>query len=195
MAIRYMGICKDLDDLPQRTAPAGAVQFKEPNSKWFALALNAGVIAILGLLSVPFHTLSEPYLYLDENVPSLIIGVVGAMVAAVPHELLHAVCFREESGVYLFPKGAAMFVLGLEDRSRGRFIFMALLPNIVFGWVPFLVFLLFPHLVGLGIFGMLGTAGGLGDYVNVFNALTQVPKDAVVYMSGCHTFWYRKATA
>lgn len=195
MAIRYKGICKSLDDLPQRTAPAGAVQFREPSSRQLALILNVGVLAILALLAIPFVSLAEPYLYLDESLPSEILGLVGAIAAVVPHELLHASCFKEEAGVYLYPKGGAMFVLGLEDMSRGRFVFMSLLPNIVFGWVPYLVFLLFPHLVGLGVFGLLSTAAGAGDYLNVFNALTQVPKGAVVYMSGSHTFWYQKAGA
>ena len=62
MAIRYKGICKSLDDLPQRTAPAGAVQFREPSSRQLALILNVGVLVILALLAIPFVSLAEPYL-------------------------------------------------------------------------------------------------------------------------------------
>ncbi len=195
MAIRYKGICKSLDDLPQRTPPVGAVPFKEPSPKWLAIVLNIVALAIAGLLAIPFMSLSGPYLYQDGAFPSFILGLVCALVAMVPHELLHASCFKEEVGVYLWPKGGAMFVLGLEDMSKGRFIFMSLLPNIVFGWVPFSVFLFFPQLVGLGVFGLIGTSGGAGDYVNAFNALTQVPKDAAIYMSGARTFWYRRTAA
>ena len=31
---------------------------------------------------------------------------------------------------------------------------------------------------------------GIGDYYNVFNCLTQVPKGGLVYMSGMHSYWY-----
>lgn len=193
MAIHYKGVCKDFDDLPLRAAPAGAVQFREPSAKVLALVLNTGAVVLMVLLAVPFLSLAEPYLEGAES--QVWIGLLCAMVATVPHELLHAICFKDDAGVYLYPKGGALFVLGLEDMSKGRFVFMSLLPNIVFGWVPYFVFLLFPHLVGLGVFGMISSAGGFGDYANVFNALTQVPKGATVYMSGAHTFWYPKAGA
>ena len=93
--------------------------------------------------------------------------------------------------VYL--KQGMLFVIGPEDMSKGRFIFMSLLPNIVFGFIPFALFLICPELRLLGTFGMLSIASGAGDYLNVFNALTQMPKDSLTYLSEFHSYWYLPA--
>ncbi len=47
-----------------------------------------------------------------------------------------------------------------------------------------------PHLQFLGVFGALAISMGAGDYMNVFNAIRQVPKDARIYSSGIHSYWY-----
>ena len=68
-----------------------------------------------------------------------------------------------------------MFVVGPEDMSKVRFIFMSLLPNLVFGLIPYVIFLAFPEQRFLGTLGALCLGMGAGDYYNVFNALTQMP--------------------
>ena len=65
-----------------------------------------------------------------------------------------------------------------------------LLPNLVFGFIPYGVGMLFPHLVFFLIFGALSIAAGAGDYLNVFNAAVQVPAGAKIYMYGFHSYWY-----
>ena len=42
----------------------------------------------------------------------------------------------------------------------------------------------------LGSLGAFSIAAGAGDYYNVFNALTQMPKGARTYMHGMHSYWY-----
>lgn len=83
-----------------------------------------------------------------------------------------------------------LFVVGTEPMSKGRFIFMSMLPNIVFGIIPYALGMIFPQLKALTLFGMLCTSMGAGDYYNVFNALRQVPKNGRVYMSGMRSYWY-----
>ena len=31
---------------------------------------------------------------------------------------------------------------------------------------------------------------GAGDYINVFNAATQMPKNALTYLNGFNSYWY-----
>ena len=83
-----------------------------------------------------------------------------------------------------------LFVCGPEDFSRGRFVFMSLLPNLAFGFLPYAVGLIFPSLGWLGLFGAFCIGAGAGDYYNVFNALTQMPRGARAYMYGLNTYWY-----
>lgn len=118
------------------------------------------------------------------------LGCVLALAVLFPHEFLHAVCFRGKVELYTNWKQGMLFVTGTEDFSRGRFVFMSLLPNLVFGFLPFLLFLLFPSCVLLGSMGVVSIGSGCGDYMNIWNCLTQVPKGAQVYCSGFHTYWY-----
>jgi len=112
------------------------------------------------------------------------------VLTCFPHELLHAICFKEEVYLYTNWKQGMLFVLGLEDMSKARFIFLSLLPNLVFGLVPYLIGMIWPDLVFCGIFGGLCLSMGAGDYYNVYNALTQVPKGGRVYMYQFNSYWY-----
>ena len=53
--------------------------------------------------------------------------------------------------------------------SKSRFILMSLLPNLLFGCIPYSIGLLFPRLVSLTAFGIVCIGIGFGDYYNVFN--------------------------
>ena len=83
-----------------------------------------------------------------------------------------------------------LFVVGPETMSKGRFVFMSMLPNLVFGIIPYTLGMIFPQygwLLGLGI---LATGMGAGDYYNIFNALTQMPKGARTYLYKFNSYWY-----
>ena len=83
-----------------------------------------------------------------------------------------------------------LFVTGTEDMSKERFIFMSLLPNLVFGLAPFAAGMIFPSQTVLLTLGIAAMSMGAGDYYNIFNAATQMPKGARCYMYKFNTFWY-----
>ena len=116
------------------------------------------------------------------------IGMLLACVSIYPHEFLHAICFKGDVNMYLTLGGA--FVCGTENMSKSRFIFLGMLPNIVFGFIPFTIFLFFPQLNILGVLGLMAIAMGVGDYYNVFNALTQMPKGARCFIEKQNSYWY-----
>ena len=60
----------------------------------------------------------------------------------------------------------------------------------IHGFVPFLLYLIFPQLGFLGILGATSIPMGIGDYYNIINALTQMPKGARTYLHGFHSYWY-----
>lgn len=170
--------------LPQREHPTGYVQFKEPeNMKKFAVVMNILAIVITFVLLIIVDYISKER--------SSLLGIFLALVSLVPHEFLHALCFKGDVYMYQNLKQGMLFVAGTEDMSKTRFIMMGLCPNIVFGFIPFILFLIFPNLTVLGTLGALAIGMGAGDYYNVFNALTQVPKGAKVYNSGIHSYWYK----
>lgn len=174
------------DSIPHGKHRPNAVPFKEfQSSKTLAIVGNIAAFAIFILLMIPAAFRCRPYGHTTQT----ILGLLASLVLLFPHELLHAVCFRED--VYLYTNWAQgmLFVTGPEDMSKSRFVFMSLLPNLAFGFLPYLLGMLFqiPFLAALGA---LAAGMGAGDYINVFNALTQMPKGSRTYIHKFNSFWY-----
>lgn len=162
--------------------------FKEPKDMK-TLAIVANVIALI--LTVLFLIPAFIRYSMFDHYFSVMIGALLTLVILYPHELLHAICFREDAYVYSNLKQGLMFVFGAEDMTKARFVFMSLLPNILLGLIPYVLGLLVPQLQIAAFFGAIALGSGAGDYMNVFNALTQVPKGALIYMYGVNSFWYK----
>ncbi|MCR5791936.1 MAG: DUF3267 domain-containing protein [Lachnospiraceae bacterium] len=195
MKLHYKkGFDGDYSKLPSREVE-GAVPFKEPESIE-KLSLIANIIAIFILIAacVPIAIVSGGFealrkVYMDNLFLPIIFCV--ALLAVLPlHELLHAICFKEEVEFYTYLTKGVLFVVGTESFSKARFVFMCLLPNLVFGFIPYILFFVFPSQILLGFFGAICICTGAGDYINVFNALTQMPRGAKCYMNREHSYWY-----
>lgn len=118
------------------------------------------------------------------------LGCLMPMIILFPHEILHAICFRKDVYLYTNWSQGMLFVVGPESMSKKRFVFMSLLPNIVFGFLPYIIGLLFPKLIFFAALGMFAIGMGAGDYYNVFHALTQMPKGARTYLYQFNSYWY-----
>lgn len=59
---------------------------------------------------------------------------------------------------------------------------MCLCPNIFLGLIPYIIFLIFPNLTGLGLFGIICIGMGF--------AIRQVPKGSKMYLYKMHSYWY-----
>lgn len=171
------------ESLPHREHKPGAVQFKEFEEKKFAIFANIIALVITVALLVVLHLRGGRDAY-------HIVGFFLFFITLYPHEFLHAICFKEEVYIYTNWAKGILFVVGPESMSKARFIFMSLLPNILFGFVPFGLFLINPEWSILGTWGVFAIGAGAGDYYNVFNALTQMPKGAKTYLYQFHSYWY-----
>lgn len=190
MKLHYMGKYNlDENSLPNGEHKKNAVKFKEPeNIKKLAVVMNLAAFMIVVLLFVFIFLRFKGISFLD-NILDFYIGCVLPLLILFPHEILHAICFKKDVYLYTNFKQGMLFVFGPEDMSKSRFIFMSLLPNIVFGFIPFILGMIFSWL-GAAIFGAIAISSGAGDYMNVFNAIVQMPKGSRVYMYGVHSFWY-----
>ncbi len=192
MKFHYGGKYNTEEDLKAKAEPReGAVAFKEPDHKTFAVVANGGCILVLIALAALTYFLARPTR--EEFAVSSGIGAALSMLILVPHEFLHAMCFKEDVYLYFNLSKLLAFVHGTESMSKARFIFMSLLPNIVFGVIPYVIFLINTDLIVLGFFGAFSFSMGFGDYINVFNALTQMPKGSKTYLDGFHSYWYQEA--
>ncbi len=88
--------------------------------------------------------------------------------------------------IQIFKQGM-VFVLETETMSKKRFIFMSLLSNLVFGFLPYCLSFLGTKYLMFALWGVIAVAMGAGDYCNVFNALTQMPR---TYLYQMNSYWY-----
>lgn len=187
------------DSLPCKEHKPGAVKFKEFETSIqmgiFANVLGIGIMLVLAIfmgarVAGLNHILRGFKVIFVDHIIAADLGMLASMVTLFPHELLHAICFRDEVHLYTNWSQGMLFVVGPEDMSKARFVFMSLLPNLVFGFIPYIIFMIFPNLVFFGTLGTLAIGTGAGDYYNVFNALTQMPKGARTYLYKFNSYWY-----
>ncbi|MBQ1396398.1 MAG: DUF3267 domain-containing protein [Eubacterium sp.] len=187
--IKYMGkYSGNPDDLPTQTYREGSVKFKEPETmKKLAIIANIGALIVAVFTLGLFYLRGGIGMFGNFGIP---VGFLLVVVTMLPHEYLHAICFKEEVYVYTNLKQGLLFVVGPEAMTKGRFIFMSMLPNLVFGFIPYILYMIWPNLVVLGALGALAIPAGFGDYMNVFNAATQMPKGALTYLYKTNSYWF-----
>ncbi len=179
----------DMNSLPHSPHIEGAVKFKEAdNPKQLAAIANAlSVVLFVLLLIISIIIVGKR---VEGGFSFNFGGFVLSLMTLLPHEYLHAICFKETVYVYTYLSKGMMFVVGTEAMSKRRYIAMSLLPNIVFGFIPYILFLIYPQFSVLGSLGIFCILMGVGDYYNVFNALTQMPKGAKTYLHKFNSYWY-----
>ncbi|MGN1017127.1 MAG: DUF3267 domain-containing protein [Faecousia sp.] len=177
------------ESLPHGEHMPGAVPFKEAkDSRQLSIIANAASVLIMVLLAVPAWFRCREYLWASPC--QVMFGTGASMLILFPHEILHAVCFKEDVYLYTNWKQGLLFVVGPETMSKSRFILMSLFPNVVFGFIPYLLGMLFPNLIAAVVLGILATGMGAGDYYNVFNAATQMPRGSRTYLYQFSSYWY-----
>lgn len=188
MKLHYKGTYNlNPDSLPHSEHKPNAVAFKEPrNMKTFSLLMNGLSLFIILLLAVFAFFRCRNYF----EPLQFALGCIVPILLLFPHEYLHALCFRDDVFLYTNFKQGMLFVAGTESMSKARFVMMSLLPNIVFGFIPYVLGMLFPQFIFLAVCGIFSIGMGAGDYYNVFNALTQMPKGAQTYLYGFNSYWY-----
>lgn len=190
MKLHYRGKYNlDPTTLPTCKHQPNAVKFKEVDStKELAVIANDIAIVLMILLSIPVYLKYKGSLfdYFDE----MMVGAMLPLLTMFPHELLHALCFKEDVYLYTDFKQGLLFVVSCETMSKQRFIFMSLLPNIVFGFIPYMISFLGIQYLTLAVLGVIAIGMGAGDYYNVFNALIQMPKGARTYLYQMNSYWY-----
>lgn len=120
----------------------------------------------------------------------LIIAFLLSLLTMIPHELLHGICYKKKVFLYTNLKQMMLFVVGEDHLTKWEFIFMCLLPNIVFGFIPFILFLVNSNWILLGFFGAMCISYGMGDYYNIWNTIKQVPSGGMVFARGHNSYWY-----
>lgn len=191
MKLHYMGkYDMNLDELPKREPVPNAVPFDEAqDTKALSKITTVWSLILLVAFGVIAFFRCREFLHFT-SLFSIYLAFLCSFLTLLPHELLHALCFKKDVYLYTHFRRGMCFIIGTESMSKARFIFLSLLPNILFGFLPYLVGMFIPKCVFITAFGLACISMGCGDYYNVYNALKQMPKGSRTYMSGFHSYWY-----
>ena len=128
-----------------------------------------------------------------------IIGAVSSFLLQGLHEMLHGIAFPTGSTVYIgIIKGNfSGYATSTDPMNIIQCVVYYLLPAFVLGIVPLLGFVLDKEkkstfcwfCYGFALIGLVQTAP---DWFGLFPILRQVPRNAIIQMSGWHTYWYLK---
>ena len=151
------------------------------------ITLPANIIQLVLLLIVFLIVGFDNF---DNTLLLLILSFFVSLLTMIPHELLHGISYKNKVYLYTNFKQLMLFVVGEDHMSKWKFIFMCMLPNIVFGFIPFILFLINTKLVFLGMLGAMCISYGMGDYYNVWNTIMQVPSNGMVFSKGHNSYWY-----
>lgn len=188
MKLHYMGKYNlNPHSLPHGEHQTDAVPFREAkDSKALASIANIlGIVLLIPLVALLYLRYGHALFTMQT-----VVACVCPFLIFFPHELLHALCFRGDVYLYTNLAQGMLFVVGPETMSKRRFIFMSILPNLVFGFIPYVIAMVYPALSFLGAFGVGAISIGCGDYYNAFNAIVQMPKGAKTYLYQFNSFWY-----
>ena len=172
------------DDLPCLPHEPGAVPLREAANAEQLSRITTGLSIGIMIAGMVLSWIIARDFYVSY------LGIFLFILTIVPHEFLHAICFKDDVYMYHDLAHGMLFVVGPERMSKARFIFKSLLPGIVLGFVPFIIFLFHPEWKFLGTMAALGVAAAAGDFYNANNALRQIPSGGRAYMHKYNTFWY-----
>ena len=113
------------------------------------------------------------------------------------HELLHAIAMPCKSKKYIYFFSQGMLATTTDIITRRRYIFMSILPNMVLGIIPVILYIAAVNAnckisPGILCFGVLEICCGIGDYWNVLKVLNVTPGKCQLFNSGVNTFYIGK---
>lgn len=198
MKLTWKGKYVNEKQLTVGTLPDNAVKFREPETPAkLSLAASIFAIPVIILIGIAIFIKSLLYGSFDSFVILNVLGLLLSFLTVIPHEFLHAIAFPKQAEVEVWYslKNMMAFVFTTCPVSKGRFIFVSLLPNIIFGIIPLIIWVLLPPKFSEAAGVVFSFAAwclllGVGDYLNVYNAITQMPKGSMTQLSGFHSYWY-----
>ncbi len=202
MKFIFKGQIKSWDDLPEFALPSNAVRYDEPDTldglieevlPWH-LPLIAFILIGL-IIRFILHTRESIGAHLLELMPTL-TGFLLIFPLFFLHEFIHALCFPRGAKVYCYTglSQGLLFVTSDEKLSKSRFIIISIMPLLILGVLPFLIWVFYPETSyftrTLMTFSPILILVSCGDLMNIYNTIKQVPNNAKVAMSGMNTYWF-----
>lgn len=202
MKFIYKGKIENWNDIPKFELPINAVKYREPDT------MEELIKAVLPwhiplILLIILGIFIRFLLYSQESIlPNLIelLPTIAGLFLILPlfflHEFIHALCFPKGAKVYCYTRLAqgVLMVTSDEKLNKYRFIYISIMPLLVLGVLPFLIWVFYPESTYLTrtlmTFSPILILVSCGDLMNIYHTIKQVPNNAKVAMSGMNTYWF-----
>ncbi len=122
-----------------------------------------------------------------------LISFVIILLTIIPHEFLHAICFPKNATVYLFTIKTGMAVMCTEPITKRRFCVLLLLPCLVLGVIPLVVWLFLADSFLANVLYNVGCGGifvSIIDFYSLSIIRKEMPKGSYIISSGNNSYWY-----
>lgn len=190
----------------QKPLPDGAVQFREPDSAGKAFVIGTllilpvmvliSVLAIYRLMTIHGDVTKWGVSFGSFIFPFVICFVI-ALVSQYIHEYIHAFLIPKtiKKQIYVKPDDNMLFVYIEDPVPKKNFIISLLGPAIILGLIPYVIWFIiapiFSPVISIAIFAysFMMLLCAVGDYLNAFNCIRQVPKDGIILNRGWHSYW------
>ena len=203
--IVYMGNYKDEEQLIRgRSLPEGSIQFREGVSlnEIFLKSFVIMLPIVLVMVIISLKRCSQLNRKMSVDIYFLIVLIITSIICWIlryVHEIIHAILYSRnaEKTIWKDVKQGIIFLYCNESVSKTRFIIINVAPSIILGIIPFVIWIfVIPYIdikVGIGwlLISWYMTVFSMGDYFNIYNAIKQVPKDAIIFNYGMHSYWRR----
>ena len=187
--------------------PEGSVMFKEPDSSDKAFAMGVLIAAPL-LLTMFFAGIARIILVyrgisgirFGFGIAAFFAAIVATYISQYIHEYIHALTMPKavKKQIYVMPQNQMLFVYVEECVPKVNFLISVLAPAVILGIIPYIVwFIITPYLpiyisIGIVMYAFIMTTCAIGDYLNAFNCIRQVPKGAKIFNRGWHSYWVKE---
>lgn len=190
MKLKWKGKLSEENAFVYPDLPEDAKPFSDSKSSWQMILLIAPVL-VMAYIGIQIRLK-----YVDEIMFSrgaLFCGVALAIPFLFVHELLHAICCPRGSIVNVYWSTAGVSLIPTCPIKKQRYIIMALLPTLVLGIMPFLIWLFIPAMdvtVGSIIFAFsIGSLSmSIGDMFNVLIAIKKMNHNSYLITSAMQIY-------
>lgn len=182
----------DKNALEKAAVPDAAVEFSINQSNKRIL-LYAVMLTILAVAAPRLRF----YFGMSINILPAFIGMALSLVLLPVHELIHSLCYPKGATVFAYRNGLKIQLHSTTAISKQRFILFLIMPVLVLGIAPLLVWFFLPagatffngFLYG---FAFSGIGISIGDIVTLATAVRVIPKGNWFMASGTKFYHYNK---
>lgn len=177
---------------PKANIPKDAKVFLGEENSWHIYIIGI-LIFILGIVLLKIKL--NYFQGLRMKRIGYLIGLGLAVLFLVIHELIHGLSCPRDSTVNYYYSIYGITCYPLDPMNRNRYIFMAITPAIILGFIPLIIWIFMPVrfvMINSILFTFsLGSLGGCtADLFNLLKALIKVPKESFIQASGSKVYWF-----